>query len=188
MCDLILLEQAVRQNVINLEKRLSILVLRFTALHFENVDLKKEICNTKDQNAVLTSQCAVLESQGRSLHRHLTREAKAMDPKHSTRGSDIHGSGPQDAKGLEAGQHSPQKLPKATTKTPSGLGGNTVRFHIASDTASAEATPQIVGLSTSRQPLSRSLSRSLHSRNVNSLIPSESPPLQSPNSKRHKTT
>jgi len=174
MCDLILLEQVVRRNIINLEERLSILIFRFTALHFENVDLKKEICNTKDQNAVLTSQCAVLESQGRSLHRHLTREAKAMDPKHSTRGSKPQS---QDTKGLQSRQLSPKKLPEASTKTPSGLGGKTVPIHIASDTASAEATPQPVRMSTS------SLTQSRHSRNGNSLIP-----LLLPNSKRPKTT
>ena len=174
MCDLILLEQVVRRNIINLEERLSILIFRFTALHFENVDLKKEICNTKDQNAVLTSQCAVLESQGRSLHRHLTREAKAMDPKHSTRGSKPQS---QDTKGWQSRQLSPKKLPEASTKTPSGLGGKTVPIHIASDTASAEATPQPVRMSTS------SLTQSRHSRNGNSLIP-----LLLPNSKRPKTT
>jgi len=190
MCDLIFLEQAVRQNVISLENRLSKLVLRFTAIHFENVDLKMDICNNKDQNSVLTSKCEVLEKQNRSLSKELQKakgelqKAKGMNPEHSTCGREPQN---QDTKR----QHSSEKSRRAlvSTNTPSGLGGNTASFHIASDTESVEVTPlcgarveriDVLGMSTLRLRQSQ--------RSGNSLLPSDSPSTKRRRSTQEKTS
>ena len=151
MCDLILLEQAVHRNVINLEERLSILILRFTALHFENVALEKKNYNVKEQISVLTDTFEIFRKQ--CIHQDRDKGRTALDSKHFTPAIELQTEKEKNLQ-LEAGlraQVSKNRLGAQVPKKRSGgLGGNSAPFRIATDRALSEVASQDVGTSTSK--------------------------------------
>ena len=173
MCDLILLEQAVRQNIVDLEERFSVLILRFTALHYENDALKEENYNFKDEISALTAKFEVFRRQGSHVARDQGRTTLATDSENllasklSTPSFELQTEKDKNAV-LEA------QIVSLTAQVPKrrlgGLGMNGASFQIATDSVQAEGASQNVG---------RSLSRA---RNSNSLLPG----LSSPEIKRFK--